>query len=170
MDVVPHPRFLEALFVFRSKVSSVFLDVLGIHEINHIAITQVNSDRNILTFSSTPAMEFNLFNGNLWRYDKSYQLEWFSRCSQADWRSLYTTERYDELYYLKQIKHHYPIGYSLATKVANTFFIYSLASSRSCGHTRELFANQHEDFYKIGQYCTDMLRHLFQRLDYLPSA
>ncbi len=165
MEIVPHPRFLEALFAFQSKVSGVFLDILGIYEIDHISITQVNSNRNMLTFSSSPAMEYNLFNSNLWRYDKSYQLGWLTTCSQADWGSLYNTERYDDLYYLKQIKHHYPIGYSLAAKLSNNFFIYSLASSRSCGHTRDIFAHQHEDFYKIGQYCTNMLGHLFQNFD-----
>lgn len=166
LEIVPHPQFLEALFAFKSKVSNVFSDVLGLHEISHIAVTQISSKRKILTFSSTPAMEFNLFNSNLWRFDKTYHPNWFTHCTQADWQSLYILERYDELYYLKQAKHHYPIGYSLVAKGGDNFFIYSLASHRSCNHTRELFANQFDDFYKIGQYCTNMLSNLFGNYDH----
>ncbi|WP_035918156.1 hypothetical protein [Legionella fairfieldensis] len=158
---VPHTQFLEALFAFKSKVSSVFRDVLGLYEINHIAITQINKRTGILTFSSTPAIEFNLFNSNLWLFDKTYHPDWFGHCSQANWQTLYATERYDELYYIKQLKHRYSIGYSLAAKWEDDFFIYSLASNRSCKHTEELFANQHENFYKIGQYCSNMLSPLF---------
>lgn len=168
IKAAPHPQLLEALFAFRSKVLSIFRDVLGIYEINHIAITQANENNQLLCFSSTPAMEYNLFNSKLWCYDRSYDTQWFTRCSQANWQSLYDIERYDELYYLKQIKHRYPLGYSLAAKIGNNFFIYSFASHRACNKTQEIFAHQHDDFYKIGQYCTSMLYPLFHIYGYLP--
>ncbi|MDI9818442.1 MULTISPECIES: hypothetical protein [unclassified Legionella] len=168
-EVIPHPQLLDMLFAFKGRVSGVFKDVLGLHEINHIAVSRINANHEILTFSSTPAMEFNLFSGNLWRFDKTYQPDWFERCTQAEWPSLYTQERYDELYYIKQIKHHYPIGYSLAAKTDNAFFIYSLASSRACLKTGELFITHYEDFYKIGQYCSNMLNSLFLTCDHSSS-
>lgn len=170
IEATPHPQLLEALFAFRSKVSNVFRDVLGIYEISHIAIARIDEQHQIISFSSTPALEFNLFSSSLWRYDKSYQADWFRACGQANWQSLYTPERYDELYYLKQIKHRYPIAYSLAAKFGNHFFVYSLASNRACNHTRDVFASQHEDFYKIGQYCSNMLSELFRVYDYLPKS
>ncbi|MBA2656652.1 MAG: hypothetical protein H0U70_06655 [Tatlockia sp.] len=170
MEIAPHPQLLEALFVFRPRVSTIFRDVLGIHEIHHIAITQITSAQQILTFSSTPAMEFNLFNSNLWRYDKSYHPDWFRKCSQSDWQSLYTNSRYDELYYLKQVKHHYPLGYSLAAQLEENFFIYSFASHHACEQTRELFSHRYDDFYKIGQYCSKMLNQHFQYYADLPPS
>ena len=168
MEIAPHPQLLEALFVYRPKVSAAFRDVLGIHEIDHIALNQISSSQKILTFSSTPAMEFNLFKSNLWRYDKTYQPAWFSKCIQSEWQSLYSPKRYDELYYLKQVRHHYPLGYSLAAKFEDNFFIFSFASQRSCEHTREIFTHRYDDFYKIGQYCTQLLRPLFESYDNLP--
>lgn len=168
-DLAPHPQFLEVLFAFKNKVSNVFRDVLGIHEINHIALTRINSTNQILTFSSTPAMEFNLFNSPLWRYDQSYNPLWFNLCSQAYWQTLYNQERYDELYYIKQIKHAFPIGLSLAAKIDEHYVIYSLASRKSCAHTHEIFSNKQEDFYKIGQYCSNMLDPLFNHCDSLAS-
>ncbi len=160
-QAAPHPHLLEALFAFRSKIARVFNDIYGLYGINHLAITRVNRDKQFLIFSATPAIEFNLFSGKLWRHDKTYHLNWFQRCSQASWQTLYDSERYDELYYLKQIKHRYPIGSTLAAASADTFFIYSFASKRACSQTREFFANQYDDFYKIGQYCTNSLLPLF---------
>ncbi len=168
MEITPHPRLLEALFYHKPRVSRIFKDVLGIYEIDHVAVAKISSTK-ILTFSSTPAMEFNLFNSNLWNFDNSYSPDWFTQCSQAHWEALYTQTRYDELYYLKQVKHHYPIGYSLAAKLEENYFIYSFASHRACVETRELFTNNIDNIYKIGQYCSKMLDQLFQDYNNLPE-
>lgn len=167
--VVLHPHYLDILFAFKSKVSNVFRDVLGIHEIHHIALTQINSNNELISLSSTPAMEFNLFSSLLWRYDHTYHPQWFNQCTQDDWQTLYHQERYDELYYLKQIKHNYPIGLSLAGRLNGNPMIYSLASHNSCVHTQNLFSTQFEIFYKIGQYCSNMLAPLFNDSDLLTS-
>lgn len=156
-DINPHPKLLDTLFTHKTRVSNVFRDILGLHEIHHIAVTVVNSRSELLTFSSTPAMEFNLFSSNLWRMDKTFLPEWFEQCTQASWQSLYLAERYDELYYLKQTRHRYPLGLSMAATIGNMPVIYSLASHKACMHTQELFKNQIEEFYKIGRYCTNLL-------------
>lgn len=163
-----HPQLLEVLFAFKNKVSTVFRDILGIHEIDHIALTRINNKNQLLTLSSTPAMEFNLFSSPLWRYDKTYNPKWFELCAQEYWQNLYYPTRYDELYYLKQIKHSYPIGLALAAKKDENYIVYSIASHKSCSHTRELFASQQEDFYKIGQYCSNRLSSLLDSELLLP--
>ncbi len=71
-EVMPHPQYLDVLFAFKSKVSSVFRDVMGIHEIDHLAFTRINKNKQILTLSSTLALEFNLFSSLLWQYAKTY--------------------------------------------------------------------------------------------------
>lgn len=162
-NAIPHPQMLEALFAHRSKVSSVFRDVLGLHEIHHIALTEINAKGEILIFSSTPAMEYNLFSTPLWRHDQSYNPLWYSTLTQANWQSLYSPERYDELYYLKQIKHDLPLGFSLAAGRGDTTLIYSIASRSNPDKFSILIQNQLEDLYKIGQYCSNLLFDLFQR-------
>lgn len=161
MDVVPHPKYLEVLFAYKSKISAVFHDVLGIHEIHHIALTRINKNNELITLSSTPAMEYNLFSSPLWRYDQTYDPRWYTLCTQASWQTLYNQTRYDELYYLKQIKHQYPIGISLAANVNEEPMIYSLASHESCEQTYELFSQQYDELYKIGLYCLNQLQAIF---------
>jgi hypothetical protein len=160
-----HPELLEVLFAYRSKVSSVFRDVLGIHEIDHVAFTRISKDKQLLTLSSTPSLEFNLFNSQLWRFDKTYKPQWFQLCTQDHWQNLYSHSRYDELYYLKQIKHAYPLGINLAAQIDEEYIIYSIASKKSCTHTRDIFATQHDDFYKMGQYCANRLNSIFDDYD-----
>lgn len=161
----PHPHLLETLFAFKKKVSSVFRDVLGIYEINHIAITQVTKSKQLISLSSTPAMEFNLFNSGLWRYDRSYDPQWFSLANPELWSSLYDASRYDELYYLKQIKHHYALGLSMATTLNEQTLIYSLASHKADAETQDVFTHLHADFYKIGHYCFNLLEPLFYQCE-----
>ncbi len=168
-NLVLHPQLLEILFAFKSKLSNVFRDVLGIHEIHHISLTRVNQNNELMSFSSTPSMEFNLFSSSLWQYDQTFNPQWFTLCTQANWQSLYSPERFDELYYQKQIRHVYPIGISLAAKIDEHYVIYSFASNKSCPHTQEQFAVRHEDFYKIGQYCSNLLNPLFMHCDSLAN-
>lgn len=154
---MPHPQFLNTLFSHKSKVFSVFNDVLGLNEINHIALAYINPRQKLLTFSSTPALEFNLFNSSLWRFDKTYTADWYEQCGVASWQALYTQTRYDQLYYVKQARHHYPLALSLASKVGEGYIIYSIASRKNCLPTQEVFAQQYTNFYKIGQYCNNAL-------------
>ena len=152
-----HPNFLEALFAHRSQVTTVFKDILGLYEISHFAISHIDSRQRLLTFSSTPSLEFNLFNSDLWRFDKTYHPSWYRLCLTSSWQPLYSSERYDELYYLKQIKPHYPIGLSMAVKTTDSYVIYSIASAKDCQQTQELFINQQSYFYRIGEYCSNAL-------------
>jgi len=164
-EIVLHPHFLDMLFACKSKTSSIFRDVLGLHEISHISISYVNHENQLLALSSTPALEFNLFSQSLWKFDKTYRSNWFALCTEAHWESLYVPHRYDELYYVKQIKHNYPLGISLATKLGEHQVIYSLASHKNCQNTRDTFAKEQASFYKIGQYCTNHLLPLFDNCD-----
>ncbi|MBA2650347.1 MAG: hypothetical protein H0U75_12295 [Legionella sp.] len=165
MDVSPHPQLLDFLFAFKSKVSAIFKDILGIHDIDHLAVTQIKNHQ-LLTLSSTPAMEYNLFSTNLWCYDKSYNPQWYHLYTQAFWESLYQIRRYDELYYIKQIKHNLPLGLTLASQFGEGTILYSIASHKSCSHTKELFSTQFEDFQKIGQYCANLFSSLFNDEDF----
>ena len=159
--VQPHPQLIEMLFAHKIKVSTIFKDVLGMYEINHIAITRVDHQQKILVFSSTPAMEFNLFTSNLWTFDNTYAPAWFQIGTQASWESLYNRDRFNELYYTKQIKHHFPTGLSMAVSQKDGFYIYSIASTRCAQEGLEHFVNHKEDFNKIGQYCVNLLNPFF---------
>lgn len=156
-QTVMHSKCLEMLFSYQVKVMQVFKDVLGLYEINHISLTRINKNAEILSFSSTPSLEYNLFNSNLWQFDKTYQSQWHTKNAPASWPSLYSPMYFKELYYLKQQKHRYPISISLPTQDANGCVIYSIASRKMSSHAQELFSVGQENLQKIGQYCAQLL-------------
>ncbi len=158
-----HPNLVEVLFANKNEVSQVFNDVLGLYGISHIALSHIDNNKQLLALSSTPSLEFNLFNSYLWRYDKTYQHSWYSLCTIASWQSLYSAEHYDDLYYMKQIKHAYSLGFSFAVKQPSHHVIFSFASDNNCQQAREIFTSQHDNFYKIGQYCINLLLPLFNQ-------
>ena len=156
-NIVLHPHVLEILFAYQAKVIQVFKDVLGLYGISHMSISRVSERQELLTFSSTPSLEFNLFKSNLWRFDQTYQTRWYTRCTGSPWQSLYNPAQYNALHYLKQVKPQYPLGLSFAAKRSNHHVIYSIASQKDNQHMREFFKNPHDDFYKIGLYCSNLL-------------
>lgn len=168
-EVSLHPGFLNALFALKSPTMNIFRDVLGLHNIHHLSISQVDCDGRLMSFSSTPAMEFNLFNSALWRYDHCYQAQWFTQSSQACWGELYETKHFDELYYLKQVKHGYYVTRCLAENIDGEAWIYGMASQNHCWGTEDRFVSEVEEFYKIGQYCADLLRPYFVQCQGTPD-
>ncbi len=160
-DLALHPQWLDKLFAHKSKTRAIFRDVLTLHEVNHIAMTYITPHNTLLTLSSTPSLEYNLFSSVLWRFDNTYNPDWFKQCIHASWQSLYSAERYDELYYIKQIKPRYPLGISIATILGSGHVIYSIASAIDSEYTREIFSTKQDELLKLGQYCTTHLSSLF---------
>jgi hypothetical protein len=106
-----------------------------------------------------------LFKSGLWRFDHSFDPVWFTQNATASWQSLYEPGRYDELYYVKQVKQRYATGLSMATFYEDRRVIYAAASKKSCEHTQTLFTDNQDDFAKIGRYCLNSLFPFFQAGD-----
>ena len=168
MSTTLHSKFLELLFTHQKTVNQVFKDVLGLHDINHIALSYVNHDQDMISLSSTPSLEFNLFSSDLWPFDRTYQSDWYEMCTASPWQALYAPTHYQALYDLKQQKHGYVIGLSFAEKLEDGHMIYSIASLKDTPETRDLFATQQDDFYRIGQYCRQLLLPVFKSQKQLP--
>lgn len=160
--ISPHSRLLDNLFTFKWKVSSIFAEILGLYEIHHIAITRINIENEILIFSSTPAIEFNLFSSQLWSFDNTFNPAWIMQCTHANWPSLYRKSHFEELYYLRQGKHHLFLTLSIGAKINDAYYIYSFASRSYCKNTSYLFSHPHKDLYRIGKHCAILLNPLFQ--------
>lgn len=170
MSMTLHSQFLELLFIHQKTVNQAFKDVLGLHDINHMALTYVNNNQQIMSLSSTPSLEFNLFSTDLWPFDNTYQPGWYELCTSSPWQALYAPDHYQALYDLKQLKHRYLLGLSFAEKLEDGHMIYSIASHKDTPDTRDLFATQQEAFYRIGQYCRHLLLPIFQSKKAVESA
>ena len=166
MKPVLHPHFFDILFSSKLKTQKVFKDVLGLYNIHHIAINNITNCQQLVSLSSTPALEFNLFQSQLWHFDQTFDSDWFSQEKAEKWQKLYDSKHYDELYYLKQAKTNLPTAYSVSIKKDDDFYIYSLASHQE--EKDEEFLENLAVYTKIGQYCASLLSGLLEDLRHCP--
>lgn len=155
VKIIPHPELLDILFRYKSSVSLIFNDVLGIHGLDHISMTSITKKHEILILSSTPSMEFTLFNNNLWKFDRTYQPDWFQRCQKDEWPTLYHRSRFEELFYVKQFKTHYSLGYSFSQLIDSKYFICSMGFK--LGKKEDILIHYEKDLLKIAKYCSKRL-------------
>ncbi len=111
---LPHPLFLDILFLYKLPTATLFKELIRFYSIDHIALSYINTRRELITLSSTPAIEFNLFKHSLWQKDRTYDLNWCKQSKLSTWDRLYDATHYEELFYIKQLKPNYSMGFSLA--------------------------------------------------------
>lgn len=151
-EIEPHPLVLDKLFTSRKKIMVIFSQILHQHKLDHLAITSINKANQISVCSSTPAIEFNLFSGNLWQSDLTYHPSWYEQECFADWESLYLQERYDELYYVRQHKHQLKSGISISTTFLNHQLIISYASIKTSLNIKQLSQSDQNKLLQSGLF------------------
>lgn len=156
-EIEPHPLVLDKLFASRKKIMVIFSQILHQHKLDHLAITSINKANQISVFSSTPAIEFNLFSGNLWHSDLTYHPTWYEQESFVDWKALYLKERYDELYYVKQHMHHLNGGISVSTIFQNHRLIISFASKKTDFEVNQLSRSYQYSLLQSGIFCAKQI-------------
>lgn len=73
LKMILHPNILEALFKHQSEVTLKLSNVRGLFKLEHVAMTILNPHDEIIVFSSTPAVEYNLIEKKLWQFDASFK-------------------------------------------------------------------------------------------------
>jgi len=155
-----HALAEDLLFSHKRQVSSLFRDVIGLHEIDSLSLYYIDELQRLLAFSYTPAVEFNLFSSHLWQHDLTFSPQFFSKKQQAFWQELYKDERFDELRYLKQLKYNFNIGFSLSKPQQDYHLIYSFATKSNDAQIKSLWLKVSDELSQIGDYCFNHLKPL----------
>lgn len=157
MTLSPHPKLVTQLFAHRHTVFCLFQKLIKPYGIDHIAVSHIDAQRRISILSSTPSLEYTLFQHGLWQHDKSYQTEYFKHASAISWEALYTLNRYDELHYIKQLRTYFELGVSFIAQNEGESYIISLATQHANDEIRHRFT-------KPLCYYHDMLQAYLQKL------
>lgn len=64
-----HPSIVNILFEHRRYIRNIFLQIKGLYEISHFGINIINPTNELIAFSSTPHIEYNLIQQKLWQHD-----------------------------------------------------------------------------------------------------
>ena len=81
-----HSEIVTILFENRRYIKTIFLDIHGLYEIAHVGLTIIDPSADLVVFSSTPNIEYNLIQQNLWRNDpcfspsiqNNHELSWWN--------------------------------------------------------------------------------------------
>ena len=159
--ISPHPQLIETLFAFRYRVFRIFNEVLGLHEIDHIAITRIDKEQRIAVFSSIPAIEHNLFQACSGVSTIPIVKNGLSKKKQQPGLRFMSQVAIMNSIILRQIKPQLPTSLSLSTLKASGYYIYSFASHSLNPRTAVLFQRCQKELYEIGHYCNNLLQSIF---------
>ena len=125
-----HKSMPEILFRHRRNISLKFKDSLGNYGIDHISIDIINPRNEMISFSSTPTMMYNLINSGLWKYDGTLSPSFYKKLSFFLWENTYPLKFSDELRRIKETEHGLSGGFTLVRHVFSHYFLYSFATKK----------------------------------------
>lgn len=155
-----HPDALSILFSHKRELSAVFSDVIGLLEINALSLIIVDSSDHVFSLSSTPSLEYNLFDSALWQHDGLFIDSFYQTSGWAQWQQLFNPEYYDQLDFAKLIKYGYHSSLAISQKQSQQRWAYCFASKEK----QLAWHHQLEDLSKIGDYCHRQLQPLIEQL------
>jgi hypothetical protein len=156
-----HPKILDILFEHRREIAIKLSDIIGIHYIDHMAIIISNPKNEIVIFSKTPTIEYNLISSNLWLHDGAFSPQFFKKKSFFWWEEAYNSEYFEKIKNIKEQKHKYKLGFCLVRKINAFYIIYSFATRRAMIDSQSYYLSHKEDLLRMGDYCYRSIRNIY---------
>ncbi len=148
-----HPQAHNLLFQSYQPVKHIFLDVLGLLEIDYIAIMLLTPHNEWLLFSSRPSIESNLIEKNLWPFDASFSHEFLLQGQARLWPELYHDQHKDILYFYKQKVPEFSMGIAVPATFNDYRVVYSFALKSTDVRIHQKVANKADTLIGMGKYC-----------------
>jgi hypothetical protein len=154
---IPHPFAENVLFKYKRETLNVFSDVIGLFEIDHLSICCINHNNEAIFLSHTPAIEYQLITSKLWPYDLMHEINFYKQEQHKLWSDLYHVDKYFQLNTIKQAKHGFLSGFSMAIKQESYYLIYSFATRSPEVNPQIFFLKKYSQLRKMGDYCFHQL-------------
>ncbi|WED43242.1 flagellar biosynthesis protein FlgJ [Legionella cardiaca] len=157
MDVNPsitlHPQAKDFLFEHYRTVKRIFSDVIGLLEIDYLAIALINPKNELFFLSSHPSIECNLIEHNLWQLDKSYHDKFIQQDQAQYWEELYPKTKENRLRHYKLEAQKFSIGIAIPARFAEYRVVYSFALKTSDKVTKSRLLTNLDTLINMGQFC-----------------
>ncbi|HBI21972.1 MAG TPA: hypothetical protein DDY37_05230 [Legionella sp.] len=156
----PHPLAHPILFKHKRAILSVFRDVIGINDIDHLSIACITHTNEVMFLSHTPSIEYHLMTSPLWSYDLLHTPHFYKNDDAKSWSELYHPDQYADLHAIKQAKHGFTTGFSIPIKRHGMHLVYSFATKSPNIHSNVFCLEKHDEFLRLGHYCFNQLSYL----------
>lgn len=160
-----HPEVIEILFENRRYIKNAFSNLKGLHGITHMGMACIDPSHELIAFSTTPNIEYNLFSQDLWRDDHCFDKDIENKNSLLWWD--YTNEKIEKV---KLTNNRFTMGMTLYRPIGDFAFLYSFATDEQASGLREHYNENLFSLIDMGDYFYKSLRELYSRYSqkYLP--
>ncbi len=125
-----HPLVDVFLFQYKRLTLPVFREIIGLYHIDHITIALLNSNHEVIFFSATPAIEYQLIHSGLWQHDPCLDGAFYGVENSCIWPVLTDSPKHEALQYIKLRRHHFAYGLVLSRPQQMLYTLYSFASRK----------------------------------------
>ena len=155
-EIKLHPNAEDFLFENFATLRRIFSDVLGQLEIDYISIGLVNEAGEIFFLSSSPSIEKNLIEKDLWGYDYIYQPHFVYQSELTLWSEISPTAYHEPLKRYKQQHQNLIDGVSIPIDYGVYRAILSFGFKESSSLSKIRF-NKCEKLLAMGQFCLNRI-------------
>ena len=156
-----HPDILNILYENRCHVKKKFSEVIGFYEINHISITIINPSNEMVTFSTTPSIEYNLITQELWQHDFTISSNSHKNNELIWWDTDNMHPHFNKINNIKEQKNNFTLGMALARKIDGFCIIYSFATKNKDSDLKSYYISNINGLYDIGDHCYKSIRNIY---------
>jgi len=161
-----HDDLLDILFKHKKDISLKLSDIRGMFNIDHVSINILNSRNELIIFSSTPSVEFNLIMNGLWKYDRSFLPTFLEDRSLFWWENAYMDGNKKIIKQIKEEMHGYTLGFGLTQKIDTLNLIYSYATRSKEKNLKDYYISHKNDLLLVGDYAFRLLRDIYLLYDH----
>jgi len=169
-NLLLHADILNILYEHRRFVAKIYRDIMGFYNISHIGLSIVNPAHELVVFSTTPNIEYNLISNQLWTQDccfnpsigQSNKFSWW-----GDNTSNLSDNQQNHLNKIKLLNNNFTLGMSIARNLQGFDLIYSFASKSKQPDLQAYYATNLPRLIEIGDFFYKSMRPLY--LPYSPS-
>lgn len=157
-----HPKAYEISFRHRQEIARKFRDVLGIWGIHHISIDIISPGEELIYFSTTPSMGYNLIHNQLWQHDGSISPTYYKERPYYYWHQTYDKNFYQQIKQVKEADYGFAFGFTLVRLVEGFYILYSFATRNKDQETKDFFERNTAHLLKMGDYCYKLIREIYK--------
>ena len=156
-----NPLAHTLIFEHARVARRIFGDVIGLHNIDYIALTTISPKHELTSLSYIPSIDYNLITTDLWTYDSSYHPDFFKTRQTKLWTDLYHKDKYSELMQVKQHDKHLRAGLSTTLAYKHCTLLLSFGTKSKHPEAAQQLLEAHPELLQMGRYCFQNISHLF---------
>jgi hypothetical protein len=152
-QITLHPEVIEILFENRPYIKNVFSNLRGLHGITHMAMACIDPSHELIAFSSTPTIEYNLIHQHLWVHDYVFVPDVGLKNSLLWWD--YQHEKIEKI---KLNNNHFTLGMTICRPIGDFRLVYSFATDEKHKNLRQYYTENLFGLIDMGDYFYKSLR------------